>query len=80
MSYYKDKKDPMILHITGFEYPFDVKTKDFIDKEEENDSCFYIEDNYNYERDTYYAFGGNDYDQWKDNGGDLDGMMEGMGF
>ena len=39
-----------------------------------------IDEGYNYERDTYYALGGDDYDQWKENGGDLDGMMEGMGF
>lgn len=38
------------------------------------------DEGYNYERDTYYALGGDDYDQWKENGGDLDGMMEGMGF
>lgn len=40
----------------------------------------YPDDDYDYERDTYYALGGDDYDQWKENGGDLDGMMEGMGF
>lgn len=38
------------------------------------------DEGYNYERDTYYALGGDDYDRWKENGGDLDGMMEGMGF
>ena len=41
---------------------------------------YYPDDDYNYERDTYYALGGDDYDRWKENGGDLDGMMEGMGF
>lgn len=41
---------------------------------------YYPDDDYDYERDTYYALGGDDYDQWKENGGDLDGMMEGMGF
>ena len=40
----------------------------------------YPDEGYNYERDTYYALGGDDYDRWKENGGDLDGMMEGMGF
>ena len=39
-----------------------------------------LDEGYNYERDTYYALGGDDYDQWKENGGDLDEMMEGMGF
>ena len=41
----------------------------------------YDEDqNYDYERDTYYAFGGDDYDTWRDNGGNLDDMMDGMGL
>lgn len=39
-----------------------------------------MDESYNYERDTYYALGGDNYDQWKENGGDLDDMMEGMGF
>ena len=80
MSYYKDKNDPKILHISGSKHLFDVKTKDFIDEEEKDDSVFFTEDNYKYERDTYYALGGDDYDRWKENGGDLDGMMQGMGF
>lgn len=33
-----------------------------------------------WERETYYALGGDDYDEFKENGGDLDCMMEGMGF
>lgn len=41
----------------------------------------YDEDqNYNYERDTYYALGGDDYDTWRNNGGNLDDMMDGMGL
>lgn len=32
------------------------------------------------ERDTYYALGGDDYDEWRANGGILDDMMDGMGF
>ena len=38
------------------------------------------DDNWNYERDTYYALGGSDYDTWKEDGGDLDSMMDGMGY
>ena len=38
------------------------------------------EDPYDYERDTFYALGGYDYDQFKRNGGSLDEMMEGMGL
>ena len=36
--------------------------------------------NYDYERDTYYALGGDDYDTWCNNGGNLDDMMDGMGL
>lgn len=36
--------------------------------------------NYDYERDTYYALGGDDYDKWRENGGNLDDMMDGMGL
>lgn len=36
--------------------------------------------NYDYERDTYYALGGDDYDTWRNNGGNLDDMMDGMGL
>lgn len=38
------------------------------------------DDNWDYERDTYYALGGSDYDQFKEEGGDIDSMMEGMGY
>lgn len=38
------------------------------------------DEGYNNERDTYYALGGSDYDRWKDEGGDLDSMMDGMGY
>ena len=37
-------------------------------------------DDTDYERDTYYALGGDDYDEWRNNGGNLDDMMDGMGF
>ncbi|GEM_PF-6734605 len=32
------------------------------------------------DEDTYYALGGSDYDSWKNSDGDLDRMMDGMGF
>ena len=42
---------------------------------------YYDDDqDYDYERDTYYALGGDDYDEWRDNGGNLDDMMDGMGL
>lgn len=37
-------------------------------------------DNYDYDRDTFYALGGDDYVRFKDNGGNIDEMMDGMGY
>ena len=37
-------------------------------------------DDTDYERDTYYALGGDDYDEWRNNGGNLNDMMDGMGY
>ena len=37
-------------------------------------------DDYDYERETFYALGGDDYDEWRNNGGNLDDMMDGMGY
>jgi hypothetical protein len=39
----------------------------------------YIDDT-DYERETFDALGGYDYDEWKERGGDIDSMMDGMGF
>jgi hypothetical protein len=38
------------------------------------------DDGWDYERDTYYALGGSDYDRFKEEGGDIDSMMDGLGF
>ena len=37
-------------------------------------------DDTDYERDTYYALGGDDYDEWRNKGGNLDDMMDGMEY
>ena len=51
------------------------------DSEDEDDYPYddYTDDT-DYERDTFYALGGDDYDEWKKNGGNLDDMMDGMGY
>ena len=46
--------------------------------EEHNDDC-YIDDT-DYERETYYALGGDDYEKWRNNGGNIDDMMDECGF
>ena len=59
--------------------------KDIDDEDEEDDGDSYYHDydypdDTDYERDTYYALGGDDYDEWRNNGGNLDDMMDGMGY
>ena len=79
VSYKQDEDNEYILILDGGRC-FDTEENVFVEEEEDYYDGYDYEDNYNYERDTYYALGGDDYDQWKENGGDLDGMMEGMGF
>lgn len=78
IEYQKDENDENFLHVNGIKELFSIENEDFV--EEEDYDGYDYEDDYNYERDTYYALGGDDYEQWKENGGDLDIMMEGMGF
>ena len=37
-------------------------------------------DDTDYERETYYALGGEDYDRFREEGGSIDAMMDGLGF
>ena len=60
---------------------YEVNDNKFYEKELILDPPNYdYPDNYNYEEDTYYALGGNDYDRWKEEGGDIDSMMDGLGY
>lgn len=54
-----------------------------IDDKEDGDSYYHdydYPDDTDYERDTYYALGGDDYDEWRNNGGNLDDMMDDLGY
>lgn len=60
-----------------------VRNPFFHNCEDDDDSNYYDNDyidDTDYERDTYYALGGDDYDEWRNNGGNLDDMMDGMGY
>lgn len=39
----------------------------------------YDDDN-DYERDTFYALTDGDYDEWRENGGSIDGLMDALGY
>lgn len=47
---------------------------------DDDDYDDYHGDDYDYEEDTYYALGGTDYEKFRENGGSIDDMMDGMGY
>lgn len=49
----------------------------YMDDDDYND---YHGDDYDYDEDTYYALGGTDYKKFRENGGSIDDMMDGMGY
>ena len=51
-----------------------------IEEEKTDNAPDYQENDNDYERDTYYALGEDDYARWRDQGGNLDDMMDGMGY
>lgn len=73
-SYYYDKEGELICSINTEENYKQQRRYESIH------SDFDYDDNYDYERDTYYALGGDDYDSFRENGGSIDDMMDGMGF
>lgn len=55
--------------------------------EEENDFQYYddssVFDDTDYERDTFYALTDGmygDYDEWREEGGDIDSLMDALGY
>lgn len=68
-------------------YVFSFNKEKFVfqpDEDNEEDDSenypYYDEPDYDYEKDTFYALGGDDYDSFRKNGGSIDDMMDGMGF
>ena len=85
------RKENISINISEYKYIFSFSENRIInnpfykDIDEENDDDSYnhdydYPDDTDYERDTYYALGGDDYDEWRNNGGNLDDMMDGMGY
>ena len=67
--YYSINEKIFTNNLKDFTYPVD--DNDYYDE--------YIDDT-DYDRETYYALGGDDYDRFKENGGSIDDMMDGMGL
>jgi hypothetical protein len=45
-----------------------------------DDSYHYNEEEHNWEEETYYALGGSNYERWRENGGNIDDMMDSLGY
>lgn len=85
------RKENIQINISEYKYIFSFPENRIIynpyykdiDDKEDADSYYHdydYPDDTDYERDTYYALGGDDYDEWRNNGGNLDDMMDGMGY
>lgn len=64
--------------IMGWKYNFNNNKFEFVEDEDYPYNDY--PDDTDYERDTYYALGGDDYDAFRERGGSIDDMMDGMGF
>lgn len=58
----------------------DDREEDFEDEDKNIPDYDNYADDTDYERDTYYALGGDDYDEFRRGGGSIDDMMDEMGF
>ena len=65
---------------------FNISQEKFIVQEDNSYDDNDYHDEYEYidytdlDRETYYALGGEDYDRFREEGGSIDAMMDGMGF
>ncbi len=59
-----------------YKYPYDPDDDDNYYHSNTYDDHDYTD----YDKETYYALGGDDYDSFRENGGSIDDMMDGMGF
>lgn len=74
-----DEATDLSDEIFGWKYDFENNEFESAAEDSEYDYIDYPDDT-DYDRDTYYALGGDDYDAFKERGGSLDDMMDGMGF
>lgn len=61
-------------------YQFEIDYADILFEETNKDPFEDYEDEQDYEEDTYYALGGDDYSRFKENGGNIDDMMDELGY
>ena len=73
-----DDANDGIIEVRG-SIMYDIEDCVLIDEACENWDCDSSE-TVDWERESYYAFGGDNYNQFKENGGELGDMMDKMGF
>lgn len=66
------------------EFIYDITGRKWVPISEEEEESEYSTEPYyeepDYDEATYYALGGTDYDKFKENGGDIDDMMDNLGL
>lgn len=62
-----------------WQYDFENNQFKYVPEDDPYDYNDYPDDT-DYDRETYYALGGDDYDAFKERGGSIDDMMDGMGY
>ena len=75
-----DSGDVVYYEIVGYDSYFIPYKKIVTDGPPYSINGDYHGDDYDYEEDTYYALGGTDYYKFRENGGSIDDMMDGMGY
>ena len=79
-DYYSQKGNYVFSRGNYLDLVFFKDDKSFHEVPVDDRSNDYYEEQHDYEEDTYYALGGDDYQRFKENGGSIDNMMEGMGL
>lgn len=80
--YVASSEDENECNFSEIEKVFSITRNEVVENpyyQDEADEPYYPDD-WDYDRDTYYALGGTDYEKFKENGGNLDDMMDGIGL
>ena len=80
--YVASSEDENECNFSEIEKVFSITRNEVVENpyyQDEADEPYYPDD-WDYDRETYYALGGTDYEKFKENGGNLDDMMDGIGL
>ena len=78
------KREILITKIYHYRITETARFLTMYDEDYEDYDCYQdYDDNYDYERDTFYALTDGmygDYDEWRENGGDIGDLMDRLGY